>query len=60
MEISVYDLMGQKIDVLYSGLSQSNTLNNLTWDASNYSSGDYFIYLKTDNLTKTHKITLIK
>ena len=60
VEISVYDLMGQKIDVLYSGLSQSNTLNNLTWDASNYSSGDYFIYLKTDNLTKTHKITLIK
>ena len=53
-------LMGQKIDVLYNGLSQANILNNITWDASNYSSGDYFIYLKTDNFTKTHKITLIK
>ena len=60
IEISVYDLLGQKIDVLYNGLSQANILNNITWNASNYSSGDYFIYLKTDNFTKTHKITLIK
>ena len=60
IEVSVYDLMGQKIDVLYTGLSQASILNNITWDASNYSSGDYFIYLKTDNFTKTHKITLIK
>jgi len=60
IEVSVYDIMGQKIDVLYTGLSQANILNNITWDASNYSSGDYFIYLKTDNFTKTHKITLIK
>ena len=60
IEISVYDLLGQKIDVLYNGLSQANILNNITWNAYNYSSGDYFIYLKTDNFTKTHKITLIK
>ena len=60
IEVSVYDLMGQKIDVLYNGLSQANILNNITWNASNYSSGDYFIYLKTDNFTKTHKISLIK
>ena len=60
IEVSVYDLMGQKIDILYNGLSQASILNNITWDASNYSSGDYFIYLKTDNFTKTHKITLIK
>jgi DNA/RNA endonuclease YhcR with UshA esterase domain len=60
IEVSIYDLMGQKIDVLYNGVSQANILNNITWDASNYSSGDYFIYLKTDNFTKTHKITLIK
>ena len=60
IEVSVYDLLGQKIDVLYNGLSQANILNNVTWNASNYSSGDYFIYLKTDNFTKTHKITLIK
>ena len=60
IEVSVYDLMGQKIDVLYNGLSQANILNAITWNASNYSSGDYFVYLKTDDFTKTHKITLIK
>jgi hypothetical protein len=60
IEVSVYDLMGQKIDVLYNGINQANILNNITWDASNYSSGDYFISLKTENFAKTHKITLIK
>ena len=60
IEISVYDLMGQKIDVLYNGISQANILNAITWNASNYSSGDYFVFLKADDFTKTHKITLIK
>lgn len=60
IEVSIYDIIGQKIDILYSGLSQANILNNITWNASNYSSGDYFISLKADNFTKTHKITLIK
>ncbi len=60
IEVSVYDLMGQKIDVLYNGINQANILNNVTWDASNYSSGDYFVSLKTENFAKTHKITLIK
>ncbi len=60
VEVSIYDLKGQKIDVLYNGISQANILNAITWNASNYSSGDYFIFLKADNFTKTHKITLIK
>jgi len=60
IEIVVYDIMGQKVDVLFNEFCQANTLNKLSWDASNYSSGDYFISLKTNNFTKNHKITLIK
>jgi len=60
VEISVYDLMGQKVDVLFNKFCQAHTLNKLNWDASNYSSGDYFIQLETNNFTKTHKVTLIK
>ena len=60
MEVSVYDIMGHKVTVLFSGIVESNQLQTLNWDATNYSSGDYFIHLKSDSQFKTHKITLIK
>ena len=60
IEVSIYDLMGQKVDVIYNDLVQTNTLKSLVWDASDFSSGDYFISLKTEGFTKSHKITLIK
>ena len=60
VEIAVYDIMGQKVEVLFNNFCQANTLNKLNWDASNYSSGDYFVSLKTNNFTKTSKVTLIK
>jgi len=60
VEVSIYDIMGHKVENLFSGIVTSNQLQTLNWDASNYSSGDYFIHLKSDNQIKTHKITLIK
>lgn len=60
VELSIYDLTGKKVDMLYNGLVQTNTLNSLVWDASNFSSGDYFVSLKTGSFTKSHKITLVK
>tara|TARA_X000001036_G_scaffold2118_3_gene1877 strand:+ start:26556 stop:28241 length:1686 start_codon:yes stop_codon:yes gene_type:complete len=60
IEVSIYDLMGQKVDVIYNDLVQTNTLKSLVWDASDFSSGDYFVSLKTESFTKSHKITLIK
>jgi len=60
IEITIYDIMGHKVETLFSGIVESNKLQTLSWDASNYSSGDYLIHLKSDNQFKTHKITLIK
>ena len=60
IEVSVYDIMGHKVETLFSGIVESNKLQTLSWDASNYSSGDYLIHLKSGNQFKTHKITLIK
>ena len=60
VQVFVYDLMGNKIEILFDGLSQSNVLNTLTWDASRYSSGDYFIHLASDKFSRTNKITLMK
>jgi len=60
IEISIYDIMGHKVENLFSKVVESNQLQTLSWDASNYSSGDYLIHLKSGNQFKTHKITLIK
>tara|TARA_Y100001954_G_scaffold59683_1_gene64673 strand:- start:2135 stop:3808 length:1674 start_codon:yes stop_codon:yes gene_type:complete len=60
VEISVYDLKGQKVDVLYNGFVMKNKLNSLSWNASNFSSGEYFIQLKTNDITENRKITLLK
>ena len=60
IQVFIYDLMGNKIETLFDGLSQSNVLNTLTWDASRYSSGDYFIHLASDEFSRTNKITLMK
>ena len=60
IEVTIYDIMGHKVETLFSGIVESNKLQTLSWDASNYSSGDYLIHLKSSNQFKTHKITLIK
>ena len=60
IEVSIYDIMGHKVEDLFSSVVESNQLQTLSWDASNYSSGDYLIHLKSGNQFKTHKITLIK
>ena len=60
VDISVYDLMGQKIDVLYSGFVLKNIVNSIVWDAQNYSSGEYFVQIKANNNIESKKITLLK
>ena len=60
IEVSIYDIMGHKVENLFSSIVESNQLQTLNWDASNYSSGDYFIQLKSNSQLRTHKITLIK
>ena len=52
--------MGHKAEILFNGLSKANNLNIVNWDASNYSSGDYFIHLESDSFYEVQKVTLIK
>ena len=52
--------MGYKVEILFDGLSQANNLKTISWDASNYGSGEYFIYLESDSFYEVQKVTLIK
>jgi hypothetical protein len=57
--ISIYDLAGRKIIDLVNGTIQAGRFNT-TWNAEQYSSGVYFIKMKTESFTKIQKVILVK
>ncbi|MCP4631376.1 MAG: T9SS type A sorting domain-containing protein [candidate division Zixibacteria bacterium] len=57
--IEVYNLLGQKVEILFDG-RQDAGYHSIQWDASNYSSGIYFYKLTTENKTLTKRMTLLK
>ena len=59
MQVDVYNLLGQVVSTLTSGYMEANTYT-LTWDATDVSSGMYFVKAQADGFTKTQKLMLIK
>tara|TARA_B100000902_G_scaffold395576_1_gene454451 strand:+ start:94 stop:2127 length:2034 start_codon:yes stop_codon:yes gene_type:complete len=59
IKINIYDLSGNKIDNISDQIYSSGTYN-LTWDASGFSSGTYFIVAEFGNQVQKQKIVLMK
>ena len=59
VSIKVYDVMGRLISTLAEQNFNSGT-HTLIWNGENYSSGEYFIKMKSSNYNKTQIVTLIK
>ena len=59
IRVEVYNLLGQVVATLASGYMEFG-IYALTWDASETSSGMYFIKAQADGLTATQKIMLVK
>jgi hypothetical protein len=64
VQLDVYNMIGQKIVTLVSGNYNSGSYN-VIWNGrdaagNTVSSGIYYYRLKTDNLTETKKMTLLK
>tara|TARA_B100000073_G_C23295624_1_gene396415 strand:- start:43 stop:534 length:492 start_codon:yes stop_codon:yes gene_type:complete len=59
IDINIYDINGNKIDNIFNG-TLTNGLYNFEWDASNFSTGIYFINCKNNNSTLVEKVYLIK
>ncbi len=59
VNLSVYNLMGQKIETLIDRNMPAGH-HNIIWDASTYSSGVYFYKLTTKGKTFTKRMTLLK
>ena len=59
LQINVYDIQGRLIEQLYAG-AQSKGAYQIIWNASNVSSGLYFVNMIANNHQFTKKIILVK
>jgi hypothetical protein len=59
VQISIYDINGRLITTLINEF-QIAGYHFITWDASNYSSGIYFLNMSSGEISKTKKLVLIK
>ena len=59
MRIEVFNLRGQSVSILTSGYKDAG-IYSLTWDATAYSSGVYFMRLSTSDIRFQKKVLLLK
>ena len=59
VELSVVNILGEEIQVLYRGTLQSGEYS-YKWEASDYPGGVYFYKLQTDNGSEVKKMMLLK
>ena len=52
--------MGQLIADVFSGNIQAGYGNQISWDASNVSSGIYFMQIQVDDNLESQKVLLVK
>ena len=59
MEILLFNLQGQRVANIFSGISNAG-INKIIWDNWSLTSGIYFLQFKSENLIETKKIMLLK
>jgi hypothetical protein len=57
--LTVYDVLGQEVQVLVDGLVEAGYRSAL-WDAKDAASGIYFLRMQTGNFIETRKMALIR
>jgi len=59
VSVDVFNVAGQKVATLANGYRNAGA-QSLVWDASSQAAGVYFYTVKSGNLSKTMKMTLVK
>ena len=59
VKLAAYDVQGKQVDVIFEG-AQSVGSHSYTWNASELSSGVYYIRLQAGELAASQKALLIK
>jgi len=58
-ELTIFNILGQKIEVIRSGYADAGSYS-MTWNASKFPSGIYFLQLQAGNRVKTQKMLYLK
>ena len=59
VNMAVYNVMGQMVETLVNNTMDAGN-HNITWDASNFSSGMYVVKAETINGMASQKVMLVK
>lgn len=59
LSVAAYNILGQRVDVIYEGEARLGELQ-LTWNSGKFSSGIYFIRAALEESTATTKVILLK
>ena len=63
ISLIIYDIMGRQVEILYNGIQYQGHYT-ISWDASNYSSGVYFIKMNVGDsqafISNSQKLVLLK
>jgi hypothetical protein len=59
VKIIIYDVLGNQLEVLFSGENSAGT-HSLNWNADSYASGIYFYRMQAENFTQVKKMLLMK
>ena len=59
VELSAFNVMGQEVARIFNGY-QATGIHSYTWNASNLSSGVYYVQLKQGRHVQTTKAILMK
>jgi hypothetical protein len=57
--LSIFNLLGQEVSVLYRGQLKAGN-HTFPWNAGNLSGGIYFCHMKADEFSKSLKLVLLK
>ena len=60
LRLSVYNILGQEVDVLYNGYQTEGESFSITWDAHAFSSGVYFVHMVMNGQVETMKAMVVK
>ncbi|GAF97616.1 unnamed protein product, partial [marine sediment metagenome] len=59
VSVNLYDILGRKVEKLYSGFLQSGE-TIISWDNRGLSTGCYFVRISGEDFAATKQITIIK
>ena len=60
LRLSVYNILGQEITVLYDAYQTEGESFEIKWDANSFSSGVYFVHMLMHGQVETMKAIVIK